>query len=265
MCLAAEGIELAAVALELLALGLDDLGRRVRDEPLVREHPLRRARPPCAAARSRRRVAVDLAAPGGRRPRRCARSSSEPSSTWTPLRRKICAASCTRSSAPRRRRTRWSGSGHGETIRRASRAGSCDQISSVTCGITGCSSASSRSSAASAVASRVLVAVVEPRLDRLRVPVAEVVEREVVEHRRRRARSRTRRGSSSSSARAASSRARIQRSSSARGRCLRLDVARVREDQPRDVPELDRELAALLDRAVREARRPASRTILSSP
>ena len=68
---------------------------------------------------------------------------------------------------------------------RASRAGSCDQISSVTCGITGCSSASSRSSAASAVAAG-LVVLVQPRLDRLRVPVAEVVEREVVERVRRR-------------------------------------------------------------------------------
>ena len=34
-------LELAAVSLELGALRLDDLGRRVRDEPLVREHALR--------------------------------------------------------------------------------------------------------------------------------------------------------------------------------------------------------------------------------
>ena len=51
------------------------------------------------------------------------RSSSEPSSTWTPLRRKICAASCTRSSAPASSANRASGSGHGETISRASRSG----------------------------------------------------------------------------------------------------------------------------------------------
>ncbi len=36
----ADRIELAAVALELLALGVDDLGRRVLDEALVREQPL---------------------------------------------------------------------------------------------------------------------------------------------------------------------------------------------------------------------------------
>jgi len=43
--------------------------------------------------------------------------------------------------------------GHGETIKRAARPGRLSQISSVTCGITGWSSASSRSKAASAVAS----------------------------------------------------------------------------------------------------------------
>src|SRR6185503_13569099 len=36
-----EGIELATVALELLALGLDHLAGRVRDEALVGQHPLR--------------------------------------------------------------------------------------------------------------------------------------------------------------------------------------------------------------------------------
>ena len=80
------------------------------------------------------------------------RSSSEPSPTRTPLRRNICAASCTWTRAPRSPAKRSSGSGHGDTIRRAARVGSCAQISSVTCGSTGCSSASSRSSAASAVA-----------------------------------------------------------------------------------------------------------------
>src|SRR4051794_23261858 len=34
----ADGIELPPVARELLALGLDDVRRRVPDEPLVREH-----------------------------------------------------------------------------------------------------------------------------------------------------------------------------------------------------------------------------------
>src|SRR6187455_3176795 len=41
MALAVERGQLAAVALELLALGRDDRVRCVRDEPLVREHPLR--------------------------------------------------------------------------------------------------------------------------------------------------------------------------------------------------------------------------------
>ena len=58
--LVAEGIELTAVALELLALRLDDLGGRLRGEPLVGEHPL---------------GARDLLARAARsRPRRCRRS-----------------------------------------------------------------------------------------------------------------------------------------------------------------------------------------------
>src|SRR5215211_1615196 len=36
-----DGIELAAVARELLPLGLHDVGRRLGDEALVREHPFR--------------------------------------------------------------------------------------------------------------------------------------------------------------------------------------------------------------------------------
>ena len=79
-------------------------------------------------------------------------SSSEPSSTCTPLRRKICAASWTRSRACRSAPCASSGSGHAETMRRARRFGSWDQISSVTCGMSGWSRDSSRSSAASAVA-----------------------------------------------------------------------------------------------------------------
>ena len=63
----------------------------------------------------------------------------------------MTAAACTRVErvAGRRIRARPA-SGHGDTISRVS--WNCDQISSVTCGITGWSSASSRSSAASAVA-----------------------------------------------------------------------------------------------------------------
>ena len=147
----ADCIELAPVALELLALRLDHLGRRVRDEALVREHALARA----ISLRSRSRSASTLpfafdavglddrvedallvvalehrddAASGGR----------------------PAAASCTRVSAPASASS--PASGHGATIRRVSRAGRFDQISSVTCGITGCSSLSSRSSAAVAVA-----------------------------------------------------------------------------------------------------------------
>ena len=191
VCSAAERIELAPVARELLALALDDLGRRVRDEALVREHPLRagdllaeprRSRPPrlpFSGSRSGRTTASKI------------RRSSPGSSTRTPLRLEISAASCTRSSAPASSAKRSSGSGHGETISRASRAGSCAQISSVTCGMTGCRSASSRSSAASAVAAASASSLVEPRLDRLRVPVAEVVEGEAVERLHARARSRT--------------------------------------------------------------------------
>ena len=58
----AERIELAPVALELLALGLDDVAARVRDEALVREHLLARARSPSASrARSASTFAVRLA------------------------------------------------------------------------------------------------------------------------------------------------------------------------------------------------------------
>ena len=58
---------------------------------------------------------------------------------------------------------------------------------------------------------------------------------------------------SSTAARAASSRARIQRSSSTAGRERRGRPLGVLEDQARDVPELDRELASLLDRLRRVA------------
>ena len=93
---------------------------------------------------------------------------------------------------------------------------------------------------------------VEPRLDRLGVPVAEVVEREVVEHvRRRREVERAprlldllAREIDPGQDPALLERGRIDG---------RLDPLRVLEDQPRDVPELVRELAALLDRAGREA------------
>ena len=100
VCHAGEGIELSPVARELLALRLDHLGLRVRDELLVREHPLAPLDLACAGARSRRlRSRSTSSAPGGRRRRRSA--ARRPRATATPLRRKIAAASWTASSACR--------------------------------------------------------------------------------------------------------------------------------------------------------------------
>ncbi len=62
----------------------------------------------------------------------------------------MTAASCTRSSASPAAAPGRASSGHGVTISRV--VWNCDQISSVTCGITGCRRTSSSSSAASAVA-----------------------------------------------------------------------------------------------------------------
>ena len=263
--LVAEGIELTTVALELLALRLDHLGRRLRGEALVREHPLgagdlllepRRSRP------ARRR----LHAPGPDAwPRRCA-SRRASSSMRTPLRaedrgRFLHAVERLRG----RRRTTRPARARAQTIRRVFRSGRCDQISSVTCGITGWSSFEQPLERGQRRCARVLVAVVEPRLDRLRVPVAEVVEGEVVERRSSLRRTSNASISPSISARAASSRARIQRSSMSRGRASGFAVAHVREDQARHVPELVRELRALLDRARARSARPAVEDIFSRP
>ena len=148
----AEGIELAAVALELLALGLDDLGAARSRRSARSRASSRRAR---SRSRRRSRSASTLPfafAPLGlhdrvedpllvalerRRARRCAGRSRPPPARARARRRRACAR------RPRARARRSA----------ASRApGRFDQISSVTCGITGCSSFSSRSSAASAVA-----------------------------------------------------------------------------------------------------------------
>ena len=83
--------------------------------------------------------------------------------------------------------------------------------------MTGCRRASRRSSAASAVAQAGGLALVQPRLDGLRVPVAEVVEREVVEHVRRGREVECRSTLPRPAPARASIRARIQRSSSAVG------------------------------------------------
>ena len=85
----------------------------------------RSARPPSAGGRSRRRgFRSPAAALAGRRRRRSRRSPSG-SSTTTPLRRAIAAASRTARARPASAAKRSSASGHGVTISRLSRAGSC--------------------------------------------------------------------------------------------------------------------------------------------
>ena len=110
----------------------------------------RRARSPCAVASRSASTSPFASDRSGLTTASKMRFSSPFELRHTPLRRNITAASCTSSSAPASLSS--PASGHGATISRVSRAGSCDQISSVTCGITGCSSLSRRSSAASAVA-----------------------------------------------------------------------------------------------------------------
>ncbi len=148
---ALECLELTPVPLELLALGRHDLRRGIRDEPLVREHRLAArdlllqtlpfgvcAPPSFAATRSGLTTESKM------------RFSSPSSATSAPLLRKVAAALWTRSIAAAAAGSIATGSGHGPRIRRPS-SWNCDQISSVTCGSTGWSSASRRSSAASAV------------------------------------------------------------------------------------------------------------------
>ena len=247
----ADGIELAPVALELLALRLDDLGGAFCDEALVREHPLGArdllAQPLALGVD----VAVRLRALGlhdrVEDPLLVALERDEHAAAAEDRRRLLHALE--RAGLAPRRRPR-------ATARRsaASRApGRFDQISSVTCGITGCSSFSSRSSAASGGRPRVGVAVVEARLDRLEVPVAEVVEGEVVELGDDVREVELGEVAARPSRCVCESRARIQRSSSVCGRSLRLGALAALQDQPADVPELVRELPPLLDRAVGEA------------
>ena len=82
--LVAEGIELTTVARELVALRLDHLGRRLRGEPLVREHALG------AGDLLLEPVDLGLSVAGGpglaRRFASKMRCSSASSSTRTPLR-----------------------------------------------------------------------------------------------------------------------------------------------------------------------------------
>ena len=156
---------------------LDDLRRRVLDEAVVGEHAL--------AARDLLREAVDLGLGVAVRLAALGRTTASKmralvASSFDARRcgGRSTAASCTRvervASAPS------SGSGHGGDDQPRLAAGRFVQISSVTCGITGCRSLSSRSRAATAVGAR-RRRLVEPRLDRLEVPVAEVVEGQAVE------------------------------------------------------------------------------------
>ena len=149
----AEGVELAPVPLELRALGLDHVGRRVRDEPLVREHPLG----PRDLLREARPLGLDV-------PVRLAPLGPDDGREDPPLvvRAELdldAAAAEDAAPPPARGRARPAASAYARVRLRPRRddqprvaAGRCDQISSVTCGISGWSSASSRSSAASAVA-----------------------------------------------------------------------------------------------------------------
>src|SRR5690349_9708679 len=93
--LAAERLEVALEAGELLTLGLDQLRRGLRDETLVRELPSARA----ISLRSRARSApTSPFAPPPRSGLTTAskiRFSSPSSGTSTPLRRKVAAARCT--------------------------------------------------------------------------------------------------------------------------------------------------------------------------
>src|SRR6188508_783300 len=93
------------------------------------------------------------------------------------------------------------------------------------------------------------IAVVEPRLDRLRVPVAEVVEGEVVEGGRRLGEVEARPGVldlGSSRVDASEDPPLLEIPRLDRGR----DVLGVLKYQPGDVPELDREFSTLFDRPV---------------
>ena len=181
------------------------------------------------------------------------RFSSPSSATSTPLRRNVTAARCTSSSA-RASPGVESGSGHGRDDQARVVELRPDLLGHVR--HDGMEQREQPLERAVRRRDRGLLAGVEPRLDRLRVPVAEVVEDQVVERvddlreleRRRRQR-------------LLDQRARLvdPPQDPALLERLRLDAAerhvRARaEDEARDVPELVRELRALLDVPPREAR-----------
>ena len=288
-------VQLGAVALELLALLLDHLGRRLGDEALVGELALRRARPrpraPRGARRSarrpRRRRAPRRRAPApaptvatGSPPLPPRRRSSKRASRATnscgslpvdaaaehaadraPPASSRQAAGAGSARSPRRPRPRRLGS-----IRASSAAGKrwtaaglrgpggSYQISSVTNGITGCSRASARSSTRRGASPRPSSSpVVEARLDDLQVPVAELRPEERVELERRVGEVVGLELLADRGDRALQARG-IQRSSTlAPRRGPGSTSAGVEQDQPRGVPHLVGEVAALLDLGLGEA------------
>ena len=141
-------------ALELRPLGLDHLGRRVGRRTARSRASPPRGRPPCAGARSRPRASPAAFCRSGRTTASKIRCSS------LRAERDLNAAAAERHAPPpargrarpRRARVLVVRRRPGRDDQSLRSPGRCDQISSVTCGITGCRSASSRSSAASAVA-----------------------------------------------------------------------------------------------------------------
>ena len=180
------------------------------------------------------------------------RFASPSSSTTTPLRRAMAAASRTRSSASRSAAKRSSGSGHGVTISRLSRAG---KLGPDLLGHVRHHRVQQREQPLERRESRrrgVRVVLVEPRLRRLRVPVAEVVEGEAVELLHGRGEVEPRPGPLDLRAGRVEPRQDPALLERPRPR-VRLGAFRVRQDEASHVPELGRELASLDDRAFREA------------
>ena len=171
------------VALELLALGLDDLGGRVRDERARSRASPRRARSPSAAARARRSTAPSVLRARRRSGLTTAskiRFSSPSSATSAPLRRKVAAALWTRSIA----------SAAAGSPRRGAGPGAEDQprvVVELRPDLLGHVREHRMEQGEQPLERRERrrdrggVVGVEPRLDRLGVPVAEVVEGQVVE------------------------------------------------------------------------------------
>src|SRR5581483_143371 len=245
---AADGVELTAVPRELLPLGLDDLRRRVRDEAVVRQHPLGAGdllAKPLA-------LGLDVAV----RPLALRLDDDVEDPFLVPLERDEHAASpedrrrlldalqrargrlvaCLR---PRRydqpraphRQVRPDLHGHVRHHR----------VQQLQQPLEGCERGRPR----------IPVAVVQPRLDRLRVPVAEVVEGEVVQELRDLRE--VERGERCFHLPLRERQAREDPALLERGRPLLHLLAGSGQQQAGRVPELVRELPAFLERPVREA------------